>query len=83
MSALAGLLLVLVLPALAGTVLLSGSRRDAAGVPGDVVPDLALSRGLACGIATWLLGSGLLTRTVRPRTSSSTADAAEGAMTTP
>jgi hypothetical protein len=64
MSALAGLLLVLVLPALAGAVLLSGSRRDAAGVPGDVVPDLALSRGLACGIATWLLGSGLLTRTV-------------------
>jgi Family of unknown function (DUF6541) len=64
MSALAGLLLVLVLPSLAGAVLLSGSRRDAAGVPGDVVPDLALSRGLACGIATWLLGSGLLTRTV-------------------
>jgi hypothetical protein len=64
MSALAGLLLVLVLPALAGAVLLSGPARGSSGDPDVTVPDLALSRGLACGIATWLLGSGLLTRTV-------------------
>jgi hypothetical protein len=64
MSALAGLLLVLVLPTLAGAVLLSGPPRGSSGDAGDIAPDLALSRGLACGIATWLLGSGLLTRTV-------------------
>jgi hypothetical protein len=60
MSALAGLLLVLVLPAVAGGLLLSGpldaaSRTD---------PFVVVSRGLACGVSTWLLGSGLLARTV-------------------
>jgi hypothetical protein len=63
MSALAGLVLVLVLPAMAGAVLLSGPDRAAAVEPDDT-PDRALSRGLACGVATWFLGSGLLTRTV-------------------
>jgi hypothetical protein len=63
MSALAGLVLVLVMPAMAGAVLLSGPDRPAAGEPDDT-PDRALSRGLACGVATWFLGSGLLTRTV-------------------
>lgn len=61
MSALVGLGLVLVLPALAGAVLLavpSGATTQ------RVTPDSALARGLACGLATWLLGSGLLARTV-------------------
>ena len=64
MSALVGSLLVLVLPALAGGVLLS----DPPEAPADAVSrtrgDLVLARGAACGIATWLLGSGLLARTV-------------------
>jgi hypothetical protein len=65
MSALAGLLLVLVLPALAGAVLLSGPPRSTSGESDDpAAPDLTLARGLACGIATWLLGSGILARTV-------------------
>jgi len=61
MSALIGLLLVLVLPTLAGAVLLSVPS----GTAGQkVTPDAASARGLACGLATWLLGSGLLARTV-------------------
>lgn len=60
MSILAALVLVFVLPAVAGTVLLAprhpGSRTDS--------PDLMLSRGIACGLTTWLFGSGLLARTV-------------------
>jgi hypothetical protein len=66
MSALVSLLLVLVLPAMAGAVLLSG-RSQVTWEPatvGQVVPDAVLARGVACGLATWLLGSGLLTRTV-------------------
>lgn len=61
MSAIVALLLVLVLPALAGAVLLSPPSRPG---PQEVTPDAALARGLACGLATWLLGSGLLARTV-------------------
>jgi hypothetical protein len=64
MSALAGLFLVLVLPAVAGAVLLSGRAETASGDSGDTGPDLTLARGVACGLATWLLGSGLLARTV-------------------
>jgi hypothetical protein len=60
MSLAAALLLGLVLPTVAGTVALSGPRRDGAPSPVDIV----LARGLACGLAVWLLGSGLLTRTV-------------------
>src|SRR5690348_1078287 len=63
MSALVALLLVLVLPTLAGVVALSEDPE-----PGQDTPllgwDVALSRGLACGISAWLLGSGLLARTV-------------------
>ena len=67
MSALVALLLVLVLPALAGTVVLSDAP-ETSPEPGPARPptphDIVLSRGLACGIATWLIGSGILTRTV-------------------
>ncbi|MGC4112035.1 MAG: hypothetical protein QM747_16800 [Nocardioides sp.] len=55
MTPLVGLLLPLALPALAGAVALPGRAEK---TPSDVV----LARGLACGLATWLLGSGLLTR---------------------
>jgi hypothetical protein len=69
MSLLAALVLVLVLPAVAGAVLLSGPTTDAAAGRADGTvrvarPDLLVARGIACGVATWLLGSGLLTRTV-------------------
>lgn len=73
MTALLGLLLVLVLPALAGAVLLSSTRPTDGPDPGDAAhasdasayaSDVVLARGLAAGLATWLLGSGLLTRTV-------------------
>src|SRR5919112_1631254 len=71
MRALASLLLVLVLPAVAGAVLLSGGSRLTSGKvtpeqisAGRAVPDAMMARGLACGLATWLLGSGLLTATV-------------------
>ena len=64
MSALAGLFLVLVLPAVAGAVLLCGRAGAAPGGPDDTASDVALARGVACGLATWLLGSGLLARTV-------------------
>jgi hypothetical protein len=65
MSALASLLLVFVLPAIAGGLLLSGSIPDgAAGSKPDSRADVILARGLACGLASWLLGSGLLARTV-------------------
>jgi hypothetical protein len=61
MTAIAALLLVLVLPAVAGAVLLAG---DPEADSRSSSPDLLLARGVACGIATWLLGSGLLSRTV-------------------
>jgi hypothetical protein len=66
MTIVVALLLGLVLPALAGAVLLS---RDGDHAPGRseadaTPPDLALARAAACGVATWLFGSGLLTRTV-------------------
>jgi hypothetical protein len=76
MSLVVALLLVFVLPSVAAGVLLSGpSRADATGVgrtdltidppdPEGDPNDVVLARGLACGIATWLLGSGILTRTV-------------------
>src|SRR5262245_62087158 len=67
MSALASLLLVLVLPSAAGMVLLSRPARDDRA---DVAPELLLARGLACGLATWLLGSAILARTVGLSTSS-------------
>jgi hypothetical protein len=62
-TALLSLLLVLVLPAVAAMVALaddpSGPDRDQ-----PVAWDLVVARGLACGLSTWLLGSGLLARTV-------------------
>jgi hypothetical protein len=61
MSALAGILLVFALPAVAGALVLSGPSTVASA---KIRPDVAVSRGVACGVATWLLGSGLLTRTV-------------------
>jgi len=61
MSALVALLLVLVLPSAAGTVLLSRPARDDRS---DPAPELLLARGVACGLATWLLGSAVLARTV-------------------
>jgi hypothetical protein len=64
MSALAGLLLVFVLPTVAGAVLLSGPSPARAGDHEETTPDLVLARGLACGLTTWLFGSGLLARTV-------------------
>jgi hypothetical protein len=65
MSALLGLLLVFVLPAVAGGVLLAGPEHAAADHPAaDATPDVVLARGLACGLATWLLGSGIVTATV-------------------
>ncbi|MBO0844210.1 MAG: hypothetical protein J2P22_02185 [Nocardioides sp.] len=72
MSALVALLLVFVLPAVAAAVLLaSPARTDAAdpsvdlpAVPPAVSPDLLIARGVACGLATWMVGSGLLARTV-------------------
>jgi hypothetical protein len=72
MIVLLSLLLVLVLPAVAALVALSDERCPE--VPHTSVPvadadvsadlDMALARGLACGLATWLIGSGLLARTV-------------------
>ena len=63
MSALLALLLVLVLPTVAGVVALSDDPE-----PGQesrlLSWDVVWSRGLACGISVWLLGSGLLARTV-------------------
>lgn len=70
MSALVGLLLVLVLPAVAGGVLLSDAPRAAADGSPPTRGDLVLARGVACGVATWLLGSGLLARTVGLTTTS-------------
>ncbi|HEX3931113.1 MAG TPA: hypothetical protein VHW64_10425 [Nocardioides sp.] len=76
MSVLASLLLTLLLPALAGAVLLSpAAAADPGPEPGTVDgtvddgggaggADLVVARGLAAGLATWLLGSGILTRTV-------------------
>ncbi|HSS68464.1 MAG TPA: hypothetical protein VLK34_07925 [Nocardioidaceae bacterium] len=65
MSALASLLLVLVLPAIAGGLLLAGPTRDeAASIDQETSLDVKIARGLACGIGVWLLGSGLLARTV-------------------
>jgi hypothetical protein len=60
MSALAALFLVLVLPTMAGTVTLAGQDTNGSRL---VSPELRLARGLACGLATWLVGSGLLVRT--------------------
>jgi hypothetical protein len=70
MSVLVGLLLVLLLPSAAGAVALSASGRGASDDARDVSPDVLLARGLACGLATWLLGSGLLVRTVGLSTTS-------------
>jgi hypothetical protein len=69
MSVLAALVLVLVLPAVAGAVALSGPVPGAKAVGGEGTarvarPDLLVARGIACGVAVWFLGSGLLTRTV-------------------
>ena len=61
MSALAALLLVLVLPSAAGVVLLSGATREDRP---PASPELVAARGVACGLAAWLLGSGILARTV-------------------
>jgi hypothetical protein len=63
MFALLSLVLVLVLPAVAAWVALSDERPEGdADLPAG--QDAALGRGLACGVATWLIGSGLLARTV-------------------
>jgi hypothetical protein len=65
MSALVALLLTFVLPAMAGGVLLASPSREPAEDPATADgADIILARALACGIAAWLLGSGLLTRTV-------------------
>jgi hypothetical protein len=61
MSALAALLLVLILPSAAGVVLLSGATREDRP---PASPELVAARGVACGLAAWLLGSGILARTV-------------------
>jgi hypothetical protein len=59
------LLLCLVLPGLAGGVLLSWSSDD----PGR--PGALIMRGLSCGVAAWLISSGLVERTVGITTTSS------------
>jgi hypothetical protein len=71
MLALLSLVLVLVLPAVAAWVALSDERIEvppAGDHPSEAQRpggrDLSLARGLACGVATWLIGSGLLARTV-------------------
>jgi hypothetical protein len=65
MITVAGLLLVFVLPALAGGVLLAGpSRSDQADGEHGATADVTLARGLACGLAAWLFASGLLAATV-------------------
>jgi hypothetical protein len=68
MIALLSLVLVFVLPSLAALAALSDVRPEDLHAAGDREPpavwDMALARGLACGAATWLIGSGLLTRTV-------------------
>jgi hypothetical protein len=75
LSALASLVLVLVLPGLAGGLVLSGSLPDTPADPAAddapvAAPHVVLSRGVACGVAAWLLGSGLVTRTVGLTTAS-------------
>jgi hypothetical protein len=52
MSLVAALLLGLVLPTVAGCVLLSGATGDESRPAADVV----LARVLACGLGAWLLG---------------------------
>jgi hypothetical protein len=65
MSALIGLVLVFALPAVAGSVLLAGPARATSDDRATASsPDVVIARGLACGLATWLLGSGLVTATV-------------------
>jgi hypothetical protein len=65
MSALIGLVLVFALPAVAGSMLLAGpGRATPDDGPTASSPDVVIARGLACGLATWLLGSGLVTATV-------------------
>ena len=63
MSALVSLVLVLVLPTLAGVVALSDDPEPGQD-PKLLGWDLVWARGLACGVAAWALGSGLLARTV-------------------
>lgn len=74
MSVLAALLLTFCLPGVAGAVLCSPPPLPGGTGDVDVDPhpaaDLVVARGLACGLATWLLGSGLLTRTVGLTTTS-------------
>jgi hypothetical protein len=62
-TALAALVLVLVLPTIAGAVVLADAPGPDDAPPHSVPADLALARGLAVGLSTWLLGSGLLVRT--------------------
>jgi hypothetical protein len=63
MSALLSLLCVLVLPTLTGVVALSDDPE--LGHDSRLLGwDLVWSRGLACGLSAWLLGSGVLARTV-------------------
>ena len=64
MSALLSLFLVLVLPTAAGTVALTDDPPERGHDSRPCAWDLALARGLACGLSAWLLGSGLLARTV-------------------
>jgi hypothetical protein len=64
MSALASLLLVFVLPALAGGILLSGPAGDGDAGGKTAGVDVLIARGLACGLGAWLIGSGLITATV-------------------
>ena len=87
MSVLVALLLTFVLPALAGGVLLAGrppersepgeqaEHSEPSGTPETdaraVRADVVVARGIACGVAAWLLGSGLLTRPVGLTTTSS------------
>jgi hypothetical protein len=64
MSALAGLVLVFVLPTVAGCVVLAGPARAAiaGSAEDDTGADTVIARGLACGLTVWLFGSGLLAR---------------------
>jgi len=69
MTLAAALLLGLVLPTVAGAALLAQPSGDdasppSAGASARPPADIVLARGLACGLGTWLLGSGLLARTV-------------------
>lgn len=65
MTALLALLLIVLLPGLAGGVLLTSFAS------GPARPGAVLARSLSCGVAAWLLVSGILARTIGLSTGSS------------